>query len=210
MKHILCYGDSNTFGTCPYGGRWDEDVRWPMVLQKLLGSGFLVTEEGLSGRNTVFDDPMVEGRNGLRFLPVALRSHRPLDLVILSLGGNDTKSFFNASARTIANGIATLVTFIRRFDYGAGFPTPKVLVVSPIHEDPDIEHSKFIAFDSSSYQKSLELWQYCEEVCKKQDVACFDASSVASPSPVDKLHMEKEGHLALAHALHPIVLDMLR
>ena len=60
MKRILCFGDSNTYGTRPNGGRFDEQTRWPMRLQSLLGEGYAVIEEGFGGRTTVFDDP-VEG-----------------------------------------------------------------------------------------------------------------------------------------------------
>ena len=28
MKHILCYGDSNTHGYIPSGGRYDDDTRY--------------------------------------------------------------------------------------------------------------------------------------------------------------------------------------
>ena len=51
-KHILCLGDSNTHGycadpsDCADGGiRFNEDERWPCVLQKLLGDEYLVIEE---------------------------------------------------------------------------------------------------------------------------------------------------------------------
>ena len=44
MKTIVCYGDSNTFGTNPaFTGeinssfRWGKEVRWTGKLQKLLG-----------------------------------------------------------------------------------------------------------------------------------------------------------------------------
>lgn len=30
-KRVLCYGDSNTYGSIPGGGRYDENIRWPMV-----------------------------------------------------------------------------------------------------------------------------------------------------------------------------------
>ena len=103
-KHILCYGDSNTFGTnpthCPI--RHPLHVRWTGRLQSLLGPNYRLIEEGMGGRSTVWDDPLEPGRNGLTFLPVALQSHRPLDLVILSLGTNDCKSIFHASPRVIA------------------------------------------------------------------------------------------------------------
>ena len=38
MRTILCYGDSNTWGSDPETGeRCAEDVRWPGVLSKRLG-----------------------------------------------------------------------------------------------------------------------------------------------------------------------------
>ena len=40
MMNILCFGDSNTFGTNPSGGRWDLHERWPGVLQDELGSEY--------------------------------------------------------------------------------------------------------------------------------------------------------------------------
>ena len=56
-RHILCLGDSNTFGYCADPAdsadgtyRFNESERWPCLLQQALGTGYLVTEEGLSGR----------------------------------------------------------------------------------------------------------------------------------------------------------------
>ena len=49
-KTIVCFGDSNTHGyNNKNGKRFSEHVRWPMVLQDLLGEEYLVREEGLSG-----------------------------------------------------------------------------------------------------------------------------------------------------------------
>ena len=37
-KHILCFGDSNTWGyDTATGGRFDDDTRWTMQLLKRLG-----------------------------------------------------------------------------------------------------------------------------------------------------------------------------
>lgn len=59
MRHILCYGDSNTWGYTPgTGERHAPDVRWTGVLRRLLGEGWEVLEEGMNGRTTVFDNPM--------------------------------------------------------------------------------------------------------------------------------------------------------
>lgn len=53
-KRILCYGDSNTWGTIPRweesaipSDRYDENTRWTKVVQKQLGEEYEVIEEGL-------------------------------------------------------------------------------------------------------------------------------------------------------------------
>ncbi|AEV29630.1 lysophospholipase L1-like esterase [Sphaerochaeta pleomorpha str. Grapes] len=205
MYNILCFGDSNTFGTNPSGGRWARTVRWTGLLQDYLGSDYYLIEEGLGGRNTLFDDPLEPGRNGLALLPVSLKSHKPLDLVILSLGTNDCKVHFNANARVIAKGMETLVKTILQFPYGEGYPLPKVLVISPIHIGADIEHSPFVSFDQSSYRKSLALAPLFEQVAQSYGCLFLDASLVASPSTIDQLHMDAQGHENLAKALVPIL-----
>jgi lysophospholipase L1-like esterase len=49
---VLCFGDSNTYG-CPGDDvdyvRLPADRRWTGVLQRLLGDGYDVIEEGLNG-----------------------------------------------------------------------------------------------------------------------------------------------------------------
>ena len=105
---ILCFGDSNTFGTClrdssiqgsptkdPDYVRLNADRRWPGVLQRLLGDGYDVVEEGLNGRTTDLDDKDRPGLNGRGYFQPCLLSHQPLDVVVIMLGGNDLKPSFN-------------------------------------------------------------------------------------------------------------------
>ena len=66
-------------------------------------------EEGLRGRTTVFDDPEELGRNGLVYFAPCLFSHAPLDLVVISLGCNDTKAKFSAAPEMIAAGAERLL-----------------------------------------------------------------------------------------------------
>ena len=56
MINILCFGDSNTNGSNPSGGRWGRWERWTGVLQKLLGDDYYFIEEGCGGRTTVMED----------------------------------------------------------------------------------------------------------------------------------------------------------
>ena len=110
MRTILRYGDSNIRGIDPETGeRFPEDVRWPGVLRTRLGDDYTVIEDGLSGRTTVWDDP-IEGvhKNGRTYLRPCLESHSPVDLIALMLGTNDLKKRFGSSASDIAQGAAEL------------------------------------------------------------------------------------------------------
>ncbi|CUX57910.1 GDSL-like Lipase/Acylhydrolase [Clostridium sp. C105KSO15] len=210
MTTILCFGDSNTFGSNPGGSpaRYPYGVRWTGRLQQILGNGFQIIEEGMGGRTTVWEDPLEQGRCGLSFLPVALQSHKPLDLVILSLGTNDCKSFFCASERVIARGMNRLVETVRRCDYGPDAAVPQILIISPIHMGGEVSHSIFEAFDQESARKVRQLSPLYEEIAVKNGCGFLDASRVTGPGP-DQLHMDGAGHKALAEAIAPMVESML-
>ena len=108
-KTIICFGDSNTHGYCSEtGGRFDDTQRYPCLLEKYLGNGYIVREEGLSGRTTVFEDPLFEGLSGLSAIFGCLMSHEPVDLLIIMLGTNDTKERFGCNAENIAKGLERL------------------------------------------------------------------------------------------------------
>ena len=205
MKHILCFGDSNLFGTNPSGGRWPLEQRWTGLLSSALGPGYRIIEEGLGGRTTVFDDPLEEDKNGCRQLPVLLHSHRPLDLVIISLGTNDCKTLFNANARIIAKALEKLALTVRNYPYGEHYPIPQVLVISPIFIGEHIQDSSFASFDHDSYLLSKSLGPAIRSMAEKNGLLFLDAALVAQPSPIDQLHMDADGHAALARASLPLV-----
>ena len=204
-RTILCFGDSNTFGTNPdHPMRHPRDTRWPGRLQLLLGPGFHVVEEGMGGRTTVWDDPLEPNRCGLAFLPVALQSHRPLDLVILSLGTNDCKTHLNAAPRLAAQGAECLIRAVRAFDFGPGYPTPQILLLSPIHIGSDFSRCPFPSFDLTSHEKSLALAPLFAQVAQRNGCLFLDAARWAQPGS-DQLHMDAQNHLALAQAVAAVV-----
>ncbi len=63
-----------------------------------------MTEEGLSGRTTVFPDPLHEGMDALSVLYPLLKSHEVIDLLIIMLGTNDTKGAFTSTPPTLPRG----------------------------------------------------------------------------------------------------------
>jgi len=197
MRTILCYGDSNTWGDPPGGeGRFDFTTRWPGVLQRLLGSEYRIIEEGLCGRTTCFDDPIWPHRNGLTYLPVALESHYPLDLVIIMLGTNDVKARFNHSAFTIAQGVAELLALTKRFEPAIHH----TLLVAPPQLVATNNFEISLAFDGS-LAKSHELPKYYKHYALHHSCHFFDAGSVAQTSTDDGVHLDAENHRRLGEGI---------
>jgi len=197
MRAILCYGDSNTWGDPPGGvGRYEWTVRWPGILQERLGGDYRVVEEGLCGRTTCFDDPLSPNRNGLTYLPVALETHYPIDILVIMLGTNDVKARYNHSAFTIAQGAGELLVAAKKFE-------PKIrniLLVAPPHVvKSDNVESSFV-FDGAE-SKSQELAQYFKYFADMNGCHFFDAASVARSSPIDGIHIDAGNHKILAEAL---------
>ena len=148
-KHIVCIGDSNTHGycadpnDCADGGiRFNEEERWTCLLQKALGDEYLVTEEGLSGRTTVFPDPLYENMDVFSYFWALLKSHEYIDLLIIMLGTNDSKERFHASAACIGWGMERLCRKAMVTDCWAPGAKPNILIVSPPPVDPRVETSR--------------------------------------------------------------------
>lgn len=118
MKEILCFGDSNTYGLIPgTTSRFDRSTRWTGILESaLFPNGYKIVEEGLCGRTTIFEDELRDNRRGIDMLPALLESHSPIDYVILMLGTNDCKTYYNASAGLIGKGIEKLISQIKKYD----------------------------------------------------------------------------------------------
>ena len=199
-KTILCYGDSNTYGYIPETGmRYERDVRWTGRLQKLLGSDYVVIEEGCNGRTTVRDDPLDGWKNGLDYLKPCLNSHKPVDIVILMLGSNDLKETFHVSASEIAQGAGMLVDVIKEFTaLKQGF-VPKIILVSPPQIGDKIADSPFYgAFYERAIEESKHFAEFYSKVAKDKDCIFIDAAEYIYPSEFDSLHLTKESHKILA------------
>ena len=204
MTTILCYGDSNTYGYNPVNGlRYPKDVRWPGVLQKLLGDGYAVIEEGCNGRTTVFEDVEEPWKAGVGYLRPCLNTHKPIDFVIMMLGSNDLKRMFHASAQEIADGAEALVKIIKQFTKEKQGFVPKVILVSPPEIGKDIAASEFArSFDEDAIIRSKKLPTLYEKIAKKYECIFFDAAKVVEASEVDSLHLMPEAHKKLAEAFY--------
>ncbi|NSW75324.1 MAG: SGNH/GDSL hydrolase family protein [Candidatus Atribacteria bacterium] len=195
-KVILCFGDSLTWGFNPENGeRYPREKRWTFLLERELGEGWRIIEEGLNGRTTGFDDPIEGDKNGRRHLPVLLESHRPLDLVVIMLGTNDLKGRFGLSAAGIAQSVGVLVDIVLKS--GA---SSKVLLVAP---PPLAELTRLATVwgFEGAVEKSRRLAEYYEVTARWHRCHFFDAGKVVRTSNLDGVHWEEEENQKFAQAL---------
>ena len=211
-KRILCFGDSNTWGYMTSGGRFDEETRWPMRLEKLLGPEYTVIEEGFNGRTCVLDDPIEGGyKSGLTYLPPCVMSHSLLDRVILMLGTNDLKKRFGMTAFTIGGGVTALVKAARLHAMNAEGLPPKILIVAPPPVAENMMETRHAPiFGEDSIAVSRELGPELRRVAKLMRCEFLDAAPYGEVSRADAVHMTREGHLRLAKALCEKVLEILK
>lgn len=214
-KHIVCLGDSNTHGycadpaDCADGGiRFNEEERWTCLLQKALGEDYLVTEEGLSGRTTVFQDPLHESMDALSCLYALLKSHEDVDLLVIMLGTNDTKERLGVNAACIAIGMERLVRKAQSVDCW-GNHSPNVLIVCPPPILPEMELAECgVPMGRGCLEKSRELAAYYEKTAKLVGAHFMDAAGCEF-NRVDGMHLTRSGHAQLAQRLTELVPQLL-
>jgi lysophospholipase L1-like esterase len=190
MKTIVCFGDSNTWGHIPGsdGQRYPRDVRWPARLATALAGEAEVISEGLSGRNATIESPVAEGRNGLPYLVPCLRSHAPVDILVVFLGTNDA---YWLEPLLVASSIGRLVKAARAAEAGPDRGEPEILVVCP---PPFGGH---------------ELAASYREMCDALGCALIDLDGIAPYSPIDGTHLDEAGHIAVAAAVESQIRQML-
>lgn len=206
MKSVLCFGDSNTWGFEPgTKERYAPYARWPGVMRPKLGPGWQIIEEGLNGRTTVFEDPVMPGRCGISYLGPCLESHRPLNWVIVALGVNDIKQRFSATPYDIARGAGMLVEVIQRSGAGHRGEAPRVLLVAPPPLGTLTEYAE--QFQGAS-EKSQCLGARYQAMAAERGCEFFDAATVAKCSDLDGIHLSPEDHKRLGEALSARILEL--
>ena len=215
-KHIVCFGDSNTHGYCAEpadcadgGDRFNEDERWTCLLQKAVGEEYLVLEEGLSGRTTVFPDPLHESMAGLDVIYSTLMSHEPVDLLIIMLGTNDTKERLGANAACIGIGMERLVMKAKTFPAWRN-GVPHILLIAPPHIGEGLYRvPEGAAMGAGCPEKSRGLARQFAEVALRQGCAFLDAEGLAEFNTHDCMHLTRKGHSQLAGELSKLVPELI-
>lgn len=207
-KHILCLGDSNTHGLCADpsdtedgGVRFTENERWTCLLQKALGEEYLVIEEGLSGRTTVFPDPLHESMDAVTVLYQILKSHQYIDLLVIMLGTNDTKDRYGVSAPAIGMGLRRLTEKALQTDCWEPGKKPNVLIIAP---PPIREGFENPIAGKDCREKSLQLASCFAAEAEALGCHFMDAAG-CEINALDHMHLTRAGHRELARRLEELI-----
>ena len=201
MIEILCFGDSNTYGFTPdWKHRYGRDIRYPGVLQALLGDGYYVAEDGLVGRTAAFPDENRAGRSALETLPLSIESHGPVQYIILMLGTNDCKIDKTRSAEDVGAGMDKLVRLV----IGMLPAWTKILLVPPPPLGPSAPQ-RDPEYDAQSLAVSQGVAAQYQMIAEAYGLRFLDAGTVTQMSALDGEHLDPDGHKKLAAAIADIV-----
>ena len=206
-RSILCFGDSLTWGWIPVETgsptlRYPYAERWTGAAAAVLGDGYNIIEEGLSARTTSADDPNDPRLNGSQYLPAAIASHLPLDLVIILLGTNDTKPFFRRTPYEHPYGMPKLVGQVLTSAGGVGtpYPAPKCLVVAPPPLTP-MPHPYFQGMFGGGHEKSAQLGQQYRDMADFMKIDFLDAGEFITTDGCDGIHFTAQNNGDLGAAI---------
>ena len=209
MRRILCFGDSLTWGFDPESRvRFEEDSRWPCVMQEALGDGYKVIEEGQNGRTIATDDPTKGFKNGLTYVIPCVESHKPLDLMIIMLGSNDLKSKFRYTAGDIADEMKLMIESILAYNRFRMEDKMKILLIAPPCITSTITGSRFAdKFDASAAVTARNIAPCYKALADSYGIMFMDASEYVEVSREDSLHLDREGQIKLGESVYKFLTD---
>jgi len=216
---ILIYGDSITWGWDGSkkinSGRMNYDDLYGNLLEKELGTEYEIISEGLSGRtiNTEDDVNNLTPRhsyqiNGMDQLLPIVYSHHPIDIFIVMLGINDTKTRYDNNEKTIEQNMRKLITTIKSEDNKVIWKDSNkrkiILITPPVGNPSDI--NKFWDFNDNSFTLMKQLINIYKQIAKDTNILNINSNDyIQTPKNGDGIHLDADTNRELAKALAPYV-----
>lgn len=207
-KRILIFGDSLTWGYVPGSKhlRMSSNIRYPGVLQNILGQNYEIIEEALNSRGIINGDSRLgkEGRSGIEYIIPCLDTHDPLDIVIVMLGTNEMKYEYNNSPEQIGEQMRKLLKII--INRPSQFRSIKsdIILISPpiVNEETSYckENNKYL----SAAEKSKRLVKIYEELSTQLNVKFLDSSKITDTG-IDGIHITEDSHRRIAEKLSEMI-----
>lgn len=179
---VLCFGDSNTYGYDPrsyFGGQYPAQYRWVDLLAQKLDCK--AVNAGENGREI----PRREGEL-LRF-DLMLSNQKPLDLLLVMLGGNDLLQ--GNSVEAVAQRMENFLTRIP-------LEKSQIVLIGP----PRMRPGAWIT-DDRLLEDCVQLNIAYRTVAEKLSVRFVDATDWDIEVTFDGVHYSEKGHKTFAEQL---------
>lgn len=179
---ILCVGDSNTYGYDPrsyFGGQYPAQHRWVDLLAQKLGCK--AVNAGENGREI----PRREGE--LQRFDLMLANQKPLDLLLVMLGGNDLLQ--GNSVEIVAQRMEAFLTRIP-------LEKSQIVLIGP----PRMKPGAWIT-DDRLLEDCVRLNVAYRTVTEKLGVRFLDATDWDIDVTYDGVHYSEKGHQTFAEQL---------
>ena len=180
---ILCFGDSNTYGYDPcsfFGGQYPAQHRWVDLLAQKLNCD--AVNEGENGREI----PRREGE--LQRFDRMLSDQKPLDLLLVMLGGNDLLQ--GNSVELIAQ---RMEAFLRRIP----LEKSQIVLIGP----PRMRPGTWTA-DERLLEDCVQLNAAYRTVAETFGIRFVDATDWDFEVTFDGVHYSEKGHQIFAENLY--------
>jgi len=214
-KRILIYGDSISWGyipgTHPNIKRFDISKRYTGILQNLLGTNFEIIEEAMHGRTIDLTDPKektnpeFKGRNGFETFFSVLKSHQPLDLIIIQLGKNDLKGRYQKNANDIVNSYKKHIELINNFKFETQNTPPKIILIPPVGIDY-IKAEEFRGYPANILKIIDQIFENLEKI-NYNNIIILDLRNKVETG-IDGLHLDEENHRRLAEIIYQKIIKL--
>lgn len=179
---LLCFGNSNTYGYDPrscFGGRYPACHRWVDILAGKMGSS--IFNGGENGREI----PVREA--DLHRFESLMEQQRPVDLLIVMLGGNDL-----LQGCSVDETVGRMRTFLQHIDLEA----EKIMLIGP----PPMQRGQWVPH-RALIDASWELNRRYRALAEELGTAFSDAGEWDVPLSFDGVHFTEEGHKTFAQGL---------
>ena len=179
---ILCFGDSNTYGYDPrsyFGGQYPAQHRWVDLLAQKLNC--TAVNAGENGREI----PRHEWE--LQRFDLMLSHQRPLDLLLIMLGGNDLLQ--GNSVEVVARRMESFLTRIP-------LEKTKIVLIGP----PRMKPGAWIT-DDRILEDCVRLNAAYGDIAEKLGIRFVDAIDWDIEVTFDGVHYSEQGHIAFAEQL---------
>ena len=179
---ILCFGDSNTYGYDPrsyFGGQYPAQHRWADLLAKKLNC--TAVNAGENGREI----PRREGE--LQRFDLMVSNQKPLDLLLVMLGGNDLLQ---------GNSVAAIAQRMEAFLARIPLEKSQIVLIGP----PRMKPGAWIT-DDRLLEDCIRLNAAYRTVAEKLGVRFIDAADWDIDVTFDGVHYSERGHQTFAEQL---------